>query len=167
MAVSTSSTASIIAILALVLGLAGCGHSPEVVEARYEPAPVPAADNHLAEGISLYRSGHLNKAENHLTTALAHDPSEWAAHYFLGLVLAENDKPDSSSMELHRALDLAPNDGRTRSRIYYALGRTNERLGYTGKARLAYMTALNLWPDSHSARQALRRLNEQALRSDK
>ncbi len=158
--------ALILAIPITAMLAIACGHSPEIIHSRHEPRSA-SIDNHLAEGVSLYRSGHLDRAEGHLATALTHDPSNWTAHYYLGLVLAATDDLATASVELHQALELAPNDGRTRSRIYFALGQINEQLGHDGKARLAYLTALNLWPNSHSARTAMRRLDDQLLRTDK
>lgn len=167
MTIILRSMMQISAALVAALLIAGCGHSPEVIRAAPRPQPAVSADDHLAEGVSLFRSGHLDRAEGHLSTALAHDPSNWTAHYYLGLVLAAADDLATASVELHQALDLAPSDGRTRSRIYYALGQVNEQLGRNGKARLAYLTALNLWPNSHSARTAMRRLDDRLLRTDK
>jgi Flp pilus assembly protein TadD len=118
-----------------------------------------ATDQALSDGISLYRSGELESAAAHFRKALAADPENWMAPYYLGLIALHNRDWQKAETDLHKSLSLASNDTRIRCRIYLALGQIAEAQGQAATARLNYTTALNLWPKSSPARDAIARLD--------
>ena len=166
---SRSVSGAVVSWWILVLALtavAGCGHRPDVTNARLERPPTEGfttadsvAGRHLEDGISFYRSGSYPAAVAHLDSAAQSDPTCWTAYYFLGLCRKELGDASAAQDNLLIALNQAPSDPRTRSHIYVALGEVALDLGNLSSARLNYVTAINLWPESASAQQALERLN--------
>lgn len=155
---------AVIVVWLIILAVACGSHRADVVKAQYyQPAPrqsmLPDAQNHLNDGVSMFRAGRHESAADHLRKCLAVDSTVWSAHYYLGLVLLAQEQPEAATVELRSGLTLAPPDSRTRSRIYVALGQVEENLGHASQAKLNFLTALNLWPESGPARAGLERLS--------
>jgi Flp pilus assembly protein TadD len=143
----------------LIGAFVGCGSSMSTIGAKKQTAEIEvSAPTNLGEGISLYQSGDYAEGEKFLGLAVKSDPTDWQAHYYLGLVHFELGQFRLASENLFRSLDLAPDDSRARADLYAALGQCWENLKKPGKARLHYHTALNLWPQCAQARDGLARL---------
>ncbi len=160
---------SILFLLLLVTAQwAGCSQT-QVIRGEHRQTLTPAnsletplaaeRDQALSDGISLYRAGEWDSAANHFRKALATDPDNWMGPYYLGLIALHYRDWHRAEIDLHESLRLASNDTRIRCRIYLALGQIAEAQGMAASARLNYTTALNLWPDSSPARDALTRLD--------
>ncbi|MFH1687495.1 MAG: hypothetical protein ABIE70_08245 [bacterium] len=161
--------AALAAVAILILVTSVCGRRPEIIktqlhsEVPYRAAIEETASERLSDGVAYFRAGEYELARDHLVKASELTPSDWMAYYYLGLVEMSLLNLSAAESSLHQALTLVPNEIRTRSRIYVALGQLAEVMGRPGQAQLNYRMALNLWPQSAGARSGLDRLQ---LRSD-
>lgn len=155
-------------LLALVALGTGCSqtqvirgeHRPSLaVENNLRTASAADRDQALSDGISLYRAGEWESAASYFRKARTTDPGNWMGPYYLGLIALNDRNWRRAEIDLHESLRLASDDTRIRCRIYLALGQIAEAQGMAASARLNYTTALNLWPNSSPARDALARLD--------
>ena len=162
---------TIVILLTAILIAGGCSRNFTVVKAQskantnqqgrtqYDPNRVPSAvDEQLHEGLILFREGRYDEAQGLFEEAIAADPDGWSGHYYLARLMIHQKKYDPAIDELYLALDLAPDEPRTRSNIYRSLAECLELQGQFTKAELHYRTALNLFPESTPAREGLSRL---------
>ncbi|HOP05959.1 MAG TPA: tetratricopeptide repeat protein [candidate division Zixibacteria bacterium] len=160
-----------IAIFLILTGIIlSCGNHPDVIRTNHQPSQLATlavdslsdreadSDASLKEGLALFRTGNYERAQTLFEKSLEENYRNWKAHYYLGLTLRLRDMPDQALAALHHGLRLAPDDPRARSRIYVAIGEVSESTGAIGKARISFMTALQIWPESDSARDGLARL---------
>ena len=151
----------------------GCTRSFTVVKAqpktqvnssnreRYDPNRTPTvAEEHLHEGLILFRSGNFQQARHHFKQAIADNPHGWSGHYYLARVMMRQEEYTAAMEHLYVGLDLAPNEPRTRSDIYRSIAECLELQGELARAELNYRTALNLFPESTPAKQGLARLQD-------
>lgn len=117
-----------------------------------------AASERLDNGIALYQHGDLDSARRVFEEVLAGSPSNWRAYYFLGLIHNRCERYGRAEAYLNRSLRYAPADKTRRSLIYIALAVSFEQRNDLSRAKLKYLTALNLNPQSPEAREALKRL---------
>ncbi len=68
-----------------------------------ESAPI-----RILSGVIDYRRSDLAGAETHFRSAIRHDDDSAEAHYNLGRLLLETDRPEEGVARLEQALDLAP-----------------------------------------------------------
>lgn len=85
--------------------------------------------------VALHRSGNLADAERLYRAALAEAPEDFTARHLLGVVLAQQGRPDEGLAEVERALAMRPDDSEVhlnRANIHRMLGRLDEALaGFT------------------------------------
>jgi len=156
--------------LTAILLLAGCSREITVVKARMirpansavTPAAVAASNEHIRDGLILYRQHKYAPARQQFRLAITADSSNWQGYYFLGLTAVPGDQFELALAQFQRALDFAPSDPRVRSKIYLAMAETHELMSDYGRAELNYRTALNLYPESAEAKRALDRLASRA-----
>jgi Flp pilus assembly protein TadD len=108
----------------------------------------------------LLRQGDLEAADRHFRQAADIDPMDWRSHYYLGLTLIKRERYAGAHQELNTSLSLAPGEKRIRCLIYLAIGECWEKQGNLGQAKLSYITALNLNPDSTPAADGLARVEK-------
>jgi Tfp pilus assembly protein PilF len=156
-----------------VLFIIGCGKQMTVTRAKLiegaGPATSvsPASERSFSDGLSLYRADKLDAAAGYFRQAVKADPTNWQAHYFLGLVYRKQFDRTAAVAALHAALTHAPKERRERALIYLALGELWEQQGDLSRAELSYRTALNLHPGSSRAQSGLRRLEQLSQRIEK
>lgn len=153
--------------------MAGCGKQMTVTQARLVEAGAqagtvsPASERSFSDGLSLYRADKLEAAARYFHQAVEADPTNWQAHYFLGLIYRKQFDEKAAVAALHRALTHAPDESRERALVYLALGKLWEQQGDLSRAKLSYHTALNLHPGSARAESGLRRLEQLSQRIEK
>lgn len=79
-------------------------------------------------GHNALNDGDLDRAESALRQAVGQDPTDWLAHYRLGLVMLGKDKPLDAQLSLEHALELRHNQPQT-PRILDALAEALYRQG--------------------------------------
>jgi len=155
-----------------------CSHNMTVVKARqdkldsqtfsYKSQPDSsdrAYDGYLSDGLILFRQGDFEGARRLFEQAISVNITSWEAHYYLGLALSKKQEHTLAQSSFNSSLTYAPNDKRTRSRIYLAMAESWEKQGRLGQAELNYITALNLCPDSSPATAGLERVEQLRRRS--
>lgn len=160
------------ALLSLAI-VTGCSQRMTVVKAKqdkldsqtfsYKSQPDsshPAYDSYLSDGLILFRQGDFERATDLFEQAISINKTGWQAHYYMGLALSKKQKHALAQSSYNYSLTYAPNDKRTRSRIYLAMAESWEKQGNLGQAELNYMTALNLFPDSSPAMAGLERIQQ-------
>lgn len=118
----------------------------------------PTYDSCLSDGLILFRQGDYEGARRLFEHAININATGWQAHYYLGLTLNKEGKHSLARASFQASLAFAPNDKRTRSLIYIAMAEGWEKQGNLGQAKLNYITALNLCPESSSAVDGLERV---------
>jgi tetratricopeptide (TPR) repeat protein len=74
----------------------------------------PSAENYLAQGLTLERSGKLAEAESALRRSIALNAAQPNAWYALGMVLHDSNKPDEAISALRKAVQLDPGNNSAR-----------------------------------------------------
>lgn len=125
------------------------------------------AERHLQDGLILYRQGNHRAARQEFEQTLTIDPQSWLAHYYLGLIDKNDENFESARRQFDLSLQYAPQDKRSRSLVYIATGECWElQLDY-GRAKMKYLMARNLHPQSAAAEAGLRRIEKvAALKSE-
>ena len=126
-----------------------------------------AYDSYLSDGLILFRQGNFEGARRMFEQAINANITGWQAHYYLGLALNKKQEHSLAQNSFNSSLTYAPNDKRTRSRIYLAMAESWEKQGKLGQAKLNYITALNLFPDSSPATAGLERVEQLRRQSDR
>ncbi len=163
-------------LLALLLSMAivtGCGQRITVVKAKQDrfasqgsdrekrsSPPNPAYDSYFNDALIVFRQGDYERATTLFGQAISINAESWQAHYYLGLAHCKKQEHDLAQSSFNSCLTCAPDDNRTRSRIYLAMAECWEKQGKLGQAELNYITALNLYPDSSPATAGLERIEQ-------
>lgn len=146
--------------------LTSCGGGTKIIRGtQIEGAPLgPAKSIDMANSVrpnkamDAYDQGDFDTARRLLEEEASTSPAEWWVHYYLGL-LSSRDGLYHRAMNCYQAaLTFAPDDQLLRYRIYLALAECWERLNEPSMAKLNYITASQLNPESDEARAALERL---------
>ena len=145
--------------LTAILLLAGCSREITVVKAKMTrpghstvaAAAVAASNEHIRDGLILYRQHRYAPARGQFRQAVAADSSNWQGYYFLGLTAVPGDQFELALAQFQRALDFAASDPLRVDTIYLAMAETHELMSDYGRAELNYRTALNLYPESADA----------------
>jgi predicted O-linked N-acetylglucosamine transferase (SPINDLY family) len=117
----------------------------------------------IDQAVALHRGGRLADAEQLYRQALAADPRDFAARHFLGVIRAQQGRPEEGLAEIEAALALRPDDAEAllnRANMLKSLGRATEALaGFTDAlaARPGWPQALN---NRGTVLQALERFDE-------
>ncbi len=159
-------------LIAAVLLLAGCSRKITVVRAQLvQPPPKEAVEDatpdQIRDGLILFRQGEYGQARAAFEQALMADSSNWQAYYFLALIARRQENPGLALALFQRSLHFAPLDARSRAQIYVAIAETHELQGNYGEAELNYRTALHLFPESNTAKEALDRLAQRAASANR
>ncbi|CAN5903788.1 hypothetical protein BH23GEM7_BH23GEM7_13490 [soil metagenome] len=101
-------------------------------------------DSSLEEGIALFRSGELARAEPHFQRHAQANPRDATPRLYLARIYRRTGEPDSAAAELRRALDLAPED----AGVYRELGLLFLDLGQNEPAIRPLRRAVELDPDN-------------------
>ena len=163
--------ARLLPILLSLIVSTGCTQRITVVKAGLENSEIqtsdrkgqsnssdPIYDSYLNDGLILFRQADYDGACRLFAQAIEISASGWQAHYYLGLALGKKGKHSLARGSFQASLAFAPDDKRTRSRIYVAMAEGWEKQGNLGQAKLNYITALNLCPESSSAIDGLERI---------
>lgn len=121
--------------------------------------PVFTGDNSYAfRGLALYQNGLLDSSRTVLLEALEQDPSDWRVYYLLALIDYRLERYEAAERIFQTSLVFCPDTRENRALVYSALGLTLEQEGELGRAKQHFLTALNLDPESETARDGLQRL---------
>lgn len=155
---------------AILFVLAGCSSQTKTIKATPETAEsVQGTGSHtfgtdntsdtlIKTAIDAIDNGDIDRARDILLKAFRTDSTDWRAPYLLGRICTDRKLSERADQWFAYSLATAPNEPKIRALIYEAMGGNCEGQGEYGKARLHYMTALQLNPDSERARAALKRL---------
>lgn len=125
------------------------------------------AQRHLQDGLILYRQGNHRSARQEFEQTLVIDSQSWLAYYYLGLIDKNDENFESARRQFDLSLQYAPQDKRSRSLVYIAAGECWESQQDYGRARLKFLMAQNLHPQSAAAEAGLRRIEKvAALKSE-
>ena len=161
----------------LLLGafLTGCTASRTViVHERTTPPPAeartPGLENasrvHTRNGIRFYERGHYRKAIQQFELALAKNPSNWEAHFYLGECYRELRDWDRCLSHYHRVRDLRPGEPVWVAKLEFSIGLVHERCGRVAKAREHYDLALVAVPNYEPAVKGKARVVSKKYRND-
>lgn len=129
--------------------------------------PDSAAGRHLRDGLILYRQNNHPAARQEFEQTLVIDPRSWLAYYYLGLMDKNVENFGSARRQFDLSLKYAPQDKRSRSLVYVAAGECWELQQDYGRARMKFLMAQNLHPQSVAAEAGLRRIEKvAALKSE-
>lgn len=120
------------------------------------------AGRHLRDGLILYRQDNHPAARREFEQTLVIDPQSWLAYYYLGLMNKNVEQFDSARRQFDLSLRYAPQDKRSRSLVYVAVGECWELQQDYGRARMKFLMAQNLHPQSAAAEAGLRRIEKMA-----
>ncbi|UCE24050.1 MAG: tetratricopeptide repeat protein [Candidatus Zixiibacteriota bacterium] len=112
----------------------------------------------LAAGLSHYQRRQYDSCRSLLEGLLGQSPSEWRAHYLMGLLDYNGQDFDRAERSLLAALRFVPPQKQCRATIYLALGMTLERQGEYARSKQHFITVLRLDSTSVAARNGLDRL---------
>jgi len=161
--------------LLLVAFLGGCTASRTViVHERTAPPPArvesPGLENasrvHTRNGIRFYERGHYRKAIQQFELALAKDPSNWEAHFYLGECYRELRDWDRCLSHYHRVRDLRPGEPVWVAKLEFSIGLVHERCGRVAKAREHYDLALVAVPNYEPAVKGKARVVSKKYRNE-
>jgi tetratricopeptide (TPR) repeat protein len=102
------------------------------------------------EADAAYNAGNFTEAEAALRKIIEFDPNDAAAHTFLGIVLARQDRYEEAETAYHRAIELEPEN----AVAYAGLGSALEAQERSEEAEIAYhlaIQAIELNPHEGSA----------------
>jgi len=157
-----------IQILLLCLILFGCSSNIPIIKAYARPAnhklyvnsAPPEIRAKFAASLSLYFQGKLDSASFSLTSLIAQDPNYWGSYYYLGLVNKELGLYKAAIGRFRKAAKLPVKEPGLRSNIYLAMGECWELTGKFADAKMHYRAALNINPESASARDSYHRVSQ-------
>lgn len=145
--------------------LTGCTASRTVIIRDNRPAPVAKAPGqfeasraHTRNGIRFYERGHYRKAIQQLELAIAEDPSNWEAHFYLAESYRELRDYDHCLTQYQQVRDLRHDDPSWVARTEFSIGLVFERRGEPERAREHYELALTAVPNYEPAMQGKARL---------
>jgi tetratricopeptide (TPR) repeat protein len=113
---------------------------------------------HLAKAKKFYSRGKYKQVKKHCEKAIAYNPQNWEAYYYLGLAMQKRREYAESIKTLEVGLVLSPNNKYVRSDIHCTLGINWENLGRPEKARNEYNQALAFNSGNSIARKGLNRI---------
>lgn len=148
--------------------LSGCASRKVVIIQTEKPGP-PAAKNkgqaiasqkHVDNGLKQLNKGHYKQAADQFRLAVDKDPSNWEAHYYLGLTLQRWKRYRESTDYFILAIDLNPRDKVWVSKVRLHLGITLEYQGRYRDAEREYQLAMSLNPRNKEASERWQRVSK-------
>lgn len=159
--------------LASAVLLYGCTASRTVIVHDTNPGPVAKAPGHVQvsrvhtrNGIRFYERGHYRKAIQQFELAIAKNPNNWEAHYYLAESYRELRDYDRCLVHYHKVRDLNPHDRVWVAKVQVGIGFVHERRGDWRKAREHYELALISMPDYEPARMGKSRITSKKYGDD-
>jgi len=157
-----------IQILLLCLILFGCSLNIPIIKAYPRPADhnlyvnsaPPEIRAIFAASLSLYFQGKLDSAAISFVSLTAQDPNYWGSYYYLGLINKDIGLYQLAIGRFKEAAKLPVAEQALRSNIYLALGECWELTGEFADAKMHYRAAINIHPESVSARDSYNRVNQ-------
>lgn len=156
-------------VFTVALSFSGCTTRKVVVVEKESPPPPPAANNygqsvasqkHVQNGIKHLNRGNYPKAAKEFDRAIAADPNNWEAHFYLGVTYQRWRHYHESVRPFRTAIELNRDDYRWVSKVRVHLGVTLEYTGNYEEARNEYNLAVTLNPDNKEAVSRLEKLKE-------
>lgn len=148
-------------MLAAAAVLGGCTASRTVIVQGGRPGPVAKAPGqvhasraHTRNGVRFFERGQYRKAIQQFELAIAEDPANWEAHYYLGESYRELRDFDRCLVHYNRCRDLCHDDPNWVARVEFGVGVVFERRGDFRNARSHYELALVAVPDYGPAKNA-------------
>jgi len=159
----------------LVLGvfLTGCTASRTVIVHERTTPPPPAVQTqgqdhssrvHTRNGIRFYERGHYRKAIRQFELAIAKDPDNWEAHFYLAECYRELRDFDRCLVHYDRVREMHEDDPRWTARVEFGIGIVFEQRGDFQKARTHFELALVANPGYEPAQRAKLRLTSKKFK---
>jgi len=153
---------------------ADCRQIPRTASERMAKAlPFPGISettefgrNYLSYGSVFFERGYLQEAERFFQLALRDDPSSAEAHYGLGSVYLQQEKPAEARISFERAVQLRAHYPGTLPNAWNNLGLLAARGGHTDEGVRDFQRALEIDPHHLIALQNLGNAYRQAKRWD-
>lgn len=152
-------------ILAALALLSGCTASRSVIVHDSRPVTVAKAPGHFEasrahtrNGRRFFERGQYRRAIQQFELAIAEDPANWEAHFYLAESYRELRDFDRCLVHFHQCRELCHDDPQWVARAEFGIGVVFERRGDIRNARLHYESALVAVPDYEPARSAKVRL---------
>ena len=157
-----------IQILLLGLIVFGCSSNIPMIKAYPRPAKYklyvssapPEIRAKFVASLSLYYQGKLDSAAISFVSLTAQDPNYWGSYYYLGLLNKDLGLFETAIGRFREAAKLPVAEQALRSNIYLALGECWELTGEFADAKMHYRAAINIHPESVSARDSYNRVNQ-------
>ena len=146
--------------LGLALAAAGCTASRTVIVHEQTTPPPPAVQTpalehasrvHTRNGIRFYERRHYRKAIRQFELAVAQDPSNWEAHFYLGECYRELRDWDRCLVHYRKVRGLHPGERVWVAKVEFSIGLVHERRGHFSKAHEHYELALVAVPNYQPA----------------
>ncbi len=160
-------TFALFLVLAVSLSFSGCTTRKVVVVENEAPPPsaknygqTVASQKHVQNGIKHLNRGNYPKAAKEFNRAIAADPNNWEAHFYLGVTYQRWRHYHESVRPFRTAIQLNQDDHRWVSKVRVHLGVTLEYTGNYEEARNEYNLAVTLNPDNKEAVSRLEKLKE-------
>ena len=159
-------TFALFLVVAALLSLSGCT-TRRVVVVQKTPPPLPAAKNygqtvasqkHVNNGVKQLNRGNYAKAAKEFNKAIAADPNNWEAHYYLGVTYHRWKRYHESVNSFRVAIDLNRNDNYWVSKVRFNIGLALEYAGKYEEAQNEYKLSVTLNPDNRDAYNRLEKL---------
>ena len=162
-----------IIFILILFYLAGCGKQYKVVKTHQKTGEGEIAekfidnnssdvadDRYFHDGLILFRQGQNKRARIQFEKSIDYYQKNWLSYYYLGLIMNKEGIYPEAISQFHLSLKYAPGEKRSRSLIYVAIGESWEYQGEYGKATQNYQMALNLYPESVTAKEGLNQVAE-------
>lgn len=146
-----------------------CAERAIIIE-RPGPTPPPppaknygqtvASQNHLNNGKKFYARGRYAKALQEFNKAVAADPRNWEARYYLGLCYQKIERYRESIPEFKLCLEMEDGDKIFISKARFSLAYSLEITGDLDESEVQYKLAYSLDPDNKAAYKGMERVKE-------
>ncbi len=133
-------------------------HDDRPVVVAKTPGHIQASRMHTRNGIAFYERGHFRKAVQQFELAIAKDPNNWEAHYYLAESYRELHDFDRCLVHYHKVRDLHHDDPHWVARVEFGIGLVFERRGNLRDARHHFELALVSDPGFEPAKRGRDRL---------
>lgn len=159
-------TFALFLVVLALLTVSGCS-TRRVVVVQKTSTPPPAAKNygqtvasqkHVNNGVKHLNRGNYAKAAKEFNKAIAADPNNWEAHFYLGVTYHRWKRYYDSCEYFRTAIDLNHTDNRWVSKVRVHLGVSLEYVGNYEEAQNEYKLAVTLNPDNKEAYDRLEKL---------